>query len=179
MADTDTAETAETEAPASTEENGNAAPTVPDRLPDDHPLVKAYQATKSELTNAKSKVKEFEDATKTEQERLTEKATTLETELTTAQANAARFEIALEKGLTKSQAKRLVGSTREELEADADELLSDLGVGATSEDEEEPAKKPATRPKEALKSGAAPATTPPDVSPGMGRLRAAYANSDQ
>ena len=31
-------------------------------------------------------------------------------------------------GLTPSQAKRLVGSTREELEADADELLKDIGA---------------------------------------------------
>lgn len=158
MADTETAETVETEeTPASTEENGKSAPTGPDRLPDDHPLVKAYQATKSELTNAKSKVKEFEDATKTEQERLTEKASTLETDLTTAQANAARFEIALEKGLTKSQAKRLVGSTREELEADADELLADLGV-----DEDKPSS--SRRPKERLKPGAT-ADDEPEVDP--------------
>jgi len=126
---------------------------TPDRLSDDHPLVKAFQATKNELTSTKSKVKEFEDANKTEQERLTEKATTLETELTTAQANAIRFEIALDKGLTKSQAKRLVGSTREELEADAEELLTDLGV-----DEDKPS--PSRRPQERLRPGAAPDAEP-------------------
>ena len=37
-----------------------------------------------------------------------------------------RNSVALDKKLTPSQAKRLVGSTREELEADADELLADL-----------------------------------------------------
>lgn len=38
-----------------------------------------------------------------------------------------RLAVALEKGLTATQAKRLVGTTREELEADADQLLADLG----------------------------------------------------
>ena len=40
---------------------------------------------------------------------------------------ALRAEIANAKGLTPTQAKRLVGSSREELEADADELIADLG----------------------------------------------------
>lgn len=128
-------------------------PSTPDRLPDDHPLVKAYQATKSELTNAKSKVKEFEDLSKTEQEKLNERASELEKNLTTAEANAVRFEIALEMGLTKSQAKRLVGSTREELEADAAELLADLGL-----DDEKPS--PSRRPQERLRPGAAPDAEP-------------------
>lgn len=35
--------------------------------------------------------------------------------------------IALEKGLTKTQAKRLMGTTREELEADADEIVAEWG----------------------------------------------------
>ena len=42
----------------------------------------------------------------------------------------ARLEIALDKGFTKTQARRLVGKTREELEADADELAEDLGLKA-------------------------------------------------
>lgn len=152
MPDTETAETVEQETP-STEEVGNAGTSGPDRLPDDHPLVKAYQATKNDLTAAKSKVKEFEDLNKSEQEKLTERASELEQNLTTAQANAARYEIALEKGLTKSQAKRLVGSTREELEADAEELLTDLGV-----DDDKPS--PSRRPTERLRPGAAPDAEP-------------------
>lgn len=45
----------------------------------------------------------------------------------TAELQVARLEVALSKGLTPTQAKRLVGGTREELEADADELIADLG----------------------------------------------------
>lgn len=151
MADTDTPETGS--APADTQQPDPPKPPATDRLPDDHPLVKAYQATKNELSQAKGRVKEFEDATKTEQERLTEKATTLEQQLTTAQVDAARYEIALEKGLTKSQAKRLVGSTREELEADADDLIADLGVN-----DEKP--QTSRRPQERLRPGAAPDAEP-------------------
>lgn len=56
-----------------------------------------------------------------------------------AGANALKWEIALEKGLTKTQAKRLVGATREELEADADELIAEFGTkgkGGKNDDDE-------------------------------------------
>lgn len=145
MADTDTAETATPE-PA-TKDEPTPAPSTPAVLPDDHPLVKAYQATKDQLAEAKGKVREFEDLSKSEQEKLTERASELEKNLTTAESNAARYEIALEKGLTKSQAKRLVGSTREELEADAEDLLADLGVDADKPSQ-------SRRPQERLKPGA-------------------------
>lgn len=62
-----------------------------------------------------------------------EAATGLQTKLDESGADAAkereradRAEVALEKGLTLSQAKRLVGTTREEFTADADELLADI-----------------------------------------------------
>lgn len=53
-----------------------------------------------------------------------------------AEARALRLDVAFEKGLTPAQAKRLVGASREELEADADEILRDF-----------PALKPDGRPK--------------------------------
>lgn len=43
-----------------------------DNLPDSHPLVKAYKATKAELATAKGKVKEIEDRDKSDLERLQE-----------------------------------------------------------------------------------------------------------
>lgn len=45
-----------------------------------------------------------------------------------SEERALRAEVANAKGLTATQAKRLVGTTREELEADADELLADIGA---------------------------------------------------
>lgn len=52
----------------------------------------------------------------------------LETKGTQSEQRALRAEIANAKGLTPGQAKRLVGTTREELEADANELLQDIGA---------------------------------------------------
>lgn len=82
---------------------------------------------KSERTKRQqleARLKEIEDKDKSETERLTERLTAAETRA----LDAARYEIALDKGLTRSQAKRLVGTTPEELAADADELLADLGT---------------------------------------------------
>lgn len=45
-----------------------------------------------------------------------------------AEARAMKLDVAFEKGLTPAQAKRLVGANREELEADADEILRDFPV---------------------------------------------------
>lgn len=44
-----------------------------------------------------------------------------------AELRALRIEVAAEKGLTPAQAKRLVGASKEELEADADEIIADFG----------------------------------------------------
>lgn len=68
------------------------------------------------------KVKAGEKAT------LEERVAEIERQARESEARAMRAEIANAKGLTPSQAKRLVGSTREELEADADELLADIGA---------------------------------------------------
>lgn len=56
-----------------------------------------------------------------------------------AVSRADRVEIAAEKGLSPAQAKRLVGTNREELEADADELVKDLGIepGKTDNDDDD------------------------------------------
>lgn len=49
--------------------------------------------------------------------------------------DSVRLEIALDMGLTKAQAKRLVGSTREELEADAEAYIEEHGLGSTDGEE--------------------------------------------
>lgn len=54
-----------------------------------------------------------------------------------------RLRVALDKGLTAHQAKRLVGKTEEELAADADELLKEFGgTGSTDGDEGVPRSQP-------------------------------------
>ena len=59
---------------------------------------------------------------------LEERVADIERQARESEQRALRAEIANAKGLTPSQAKRLVGATREELEADADELLADIGA---------------------------------------------------
>ncbi|MCZ7528847.1 MAG: hypothetical protein M5U14_22210 [Acidimicrobiia bacterium] len=67
-----------------------------------------------------------------------------------------RRDVAAEKGLTAEQARRLTGSTREELEADADDLLA--AFGSTSK------APPSAKPRPELRGGTDPSDMPEDVS---------------
>lgn len=71
-----------------------------------------------------------------------------------------KLRVALRKGLTEVQAKRLVGSTEEELEADADELLESFGgsgkSGEGEGEEDEPGETPVTRPQRRLSNAGDP-----------------------
>lgn len=67
------------------------------------------------------------EAQKTEAQKLTDRAAAAEAKAIKAERDALVAQTALDKGLTSSQAKRLVGNTKDELTADADELLKDLG----------------------------------------------------
>lgn len=62
---------------------------------------------------------------------LEDRLTAAEQRAQDADLRAIRLEVALDKGLKTRHASRLVGSTKAELEADADALLADLGVTPT------------------------------------------------
>lgn len=66
----------------------------------------------------------------------TARAEKAETELKAARADVLKYEVALDEGLTKVQAKRLVGNTAEELKADAEELLESFGGAGRRPDDE-------------------------------------------
>lgn len=105
-----------------------------------------------ELRPLAAKAKEADEAKKDEVQRLTEQLAATTTDRDAATVDRDRLKVAISKGLTLTQAKRLVGSTEDELTADADELLSDLGAKPTGEKaEERPA--PPGRPREHLQSG--------------------------
>lgn len=76
-----------------------------------------------ELEPLAKRAKEIEDEQKSESQRQTEARTAAEKEAVTAGQEASRLRVALKKGLTEVQAKRLIGESEEELETDADELL--------------------------------------------------------
>lgn len=89
----------------------------------------AKYADYADLKSKAAKLDNIEQAKKSELEKLAEERDQHLKRGDTAELQVARLEVALAKGLTATQAKRLVGSSREEFEADADELLADLGSG--------------------------------------------------
>lgn len=93
------------------------------------------RAAEKRAAELEARLKEFEDRDKTESTRAIERAEAAEKAAAAAEARALRLEIAAEKGLTPAQAKRLVGESREELEADADELLETFKPQSTSDDD--------------------------------------------
>lgn len=115
------------------------------------------------LKEAEDNLKKFEDEGKSEDEKAAEKVRSLEGRATTAEAEVMRLRVAIKKGLTESQAKRLVGATEEELEADADELLETFG--GKSEGGKEKEGGPSGKPKEKLKGGSDPSEEPDETDP--------------
>lgn len=102
------------------------------------------------LEAAESRLQEIDDASKSEDQKREERHAALEKRALEAELRALRLEVAAEKGLTTAQAKRLVGATREELEADADDLLETFAPKPS------PAAPVLGRPREKLRGGGDP-----------------------
>lgn len=90
------------------------------------------------------KLQEFEDAQKSDIEKLSERAAKAEQDRAEASLQVARMQIAIDYKLTMDEAKRLQGKTPEELEEDAEELIKLLQAressNAKTSSEEEAAK---------------------------------------
>ncbi len=127
-------------------------------LADDRRKTQARYADYDQLKTKASEFDKLADAQKTEAQKAAEALTAAETRATAAERRALLLEVATEKGLTAAQAKRLVGSTREELLADADEFLGSLPGGT------QPQQSNGRRPVESLRPGTLPAGDP--VGPG-------------
>ncbi|HLT40001.1 MAG TPA: hypothetical protein VK034_27160 [Enhygromyxa sp.] len=88
------------------------------------------QADKDRISELETKVQQFEEKDLTEVERLRKEIERLKAPAEGPKGNddldRARLEIALDKGLTLQQSKRLAGTTREELEADADAYKAEV-----------------------------------------------------
>ena len=105
--------------------NVEASPTEPEStnsIPDE--VKRALKKANKEAETLRLKLKEYEDRDKTDLQKLQEERDALLAEKTSLALEALRREVADEKGLTPAQARRLVGTTREELEADADDVLA-------------------------------------------------------
>jgi chromosome segregation ATPase len=95
----------------------------------------AAKEARRRAEEAEAKVKEYEDAQKSEQQKLEEaaqaakeEADALRRQITELEVRQRRSDVALAKNLPPKLAERLRGETVEEIEADADALLEDLGT---------------------------------------------------
>lgn len=85
---------------------------------------KALRARLKELEAKALKLDELEEAEKTETQRLNDQLAAAQSEAQEARLENMRLTVAAEKGLNAAQAKRLVGGSLEEIQADADDLLA-------------------------------------------------------
>ena len=132
-------------------------------------LARKHEGQAKANADAARKLKEIEDADKTEADRAKEAAAEAAQRAEKAEGAQLRLDVALDKapeGMTIAQvrklAKRLSGSNREELEADAAELFADF-TPATGETEDDTSTR--RTPRERLRSGAAPSSEPEETDP--------------
>jgi hypothetical protein len=102
----------------------------------------ARKAAEAELAKYRKAEQEKADADKTELQKAADRAVAAEEKATAAELKALRLEVASAKGLTAGQAKRLVGANREELEADAEDILANFPVKPAEPDKKTPAPDP-------------------------------------
>jgi len=101
-----------------TEEHVDTKPDIPVEVK------RALQKANKEAETLRLKLRDFEDRDKTDAQKIQEERDALRTERAHLTLQSLRRDVAEEKGLTPAQARRLVGASREEMETDADDLLT-------------------------------------------------------
>lgn len=130
-------------------------------------LARAKKDVPADYDELKDKAKKYDEAQasgKSNDEQTSEKLAQLEKDLADERHLRLKAEVAAAKGLTPAQAKRLNGSSREELETDADDLLENLPApkGETEQENQGP---PSRRPRADLKGGTDPTESPVETDP--------------
>lgn len=113
-------------------------------------MARKQEARAKENARAAERLAALEEANKSESQKAAETAAAALKRAEDAEARALRLEVAQAKGLSAAQAKRLQGSTREELDADADDLLETFKVP------DPPTPPPGGKPIEHLRGGGDP-----------------------
>lgn len=119
-----------------------------------------YRTKLREAEPLAKRARDLEEAQKTEAQKLGDRAAAAEARADKAEAEMLRLTVGADKGLTPAQARRLVGATREELEADADEMIADFAPA----DPATPKPEAPRPPKEQLRPGATSAVEEPEES---------------
>lgn len=119
--------------PASGGTNGTTTPPAGGGNDDPQALIERLRAENKDakreaaaLRAKASKLDEIEEASKTEQQKALDRAAAAEKTANEATTKLLRYEVAAAKGVPAKLAGRLQGTTKEEMEADADDLLATL-----------------------------------------------------
>lgn len=118
-----------------------------------------------DLKKDAQEMRAIREAGKDDLERVSGELDTTKSERDTAKAENLRLRVAIEKKLSPALIDRLQGDTKEALEADADQLLELVKPQEPGPDLDGGARKP-------------PPPSDENISPGLGRLSHAYAQSD-
>jgi hypothetical protein len=155
-----------------TPEPGNDLAGLREALAKERTARRKFEADAKKNASAAQRLAEVEDADKSEVQKANDKAAAAEARAKTAEVRVARLEVAAAKGLGPTLAARLVGETREELEADADELMAQLKPSGNGTDKQGEGKTGSGgtpdsrgRPRESLRSGTAPDAEPEENDP--------------
>jgi hypothetical protein len=127
-------------------------------------LARKHEARAKENADAAKTLKDVKDQSKSEIERLAEAVRESTKRQEETERRAIRAEVAQAKGLTAQQARRLVGETREEMEADAADLLAAFTPAKKEGDGDGEQKPPGSR-QEKLRGGGEPDSTPAEMDP--------------
>ncbi|SDP09488.1 hypothetical protein SAMN04515671_2924 [Nakamurella panacisegetis] len=95
---------------------------------------KTWEAQATAGSTAAAELAALRDTTRSAEQKRADAEAANARKLSTAELTGLRYSVALDKGLTRGQAARLVGSTEAELMADADVLLSEFGGKQTPEE---------------------------------------------
>lgn len=153
---------------------GQEQATVEKVEPEGKTFSEAYvKQLREEAAGYRVRLKEIEDAEKSELQKAQEAAEAAQRELAATKTEAARLRIAAKHGIGEDHLDFLTGSDEEELEAKAVKLATLIKTPTN----EEPQRKGAWAPFDP-DEGKSPSSKTEPAAPGMGTLRAAYAQAE-
>lgn len=129
-----------------------------------------WEGRSKENSGAAQRLAEIEEAKKTDEQKVTDRIAAAEKRAADLEAQVIRAEVAAAKGIP---AELLHGGTKEEFEAAADALIAFRG------EQIKPEPKPEKQTYFVPDEGGVPALGKQNISPGMGSLRAAYAQEKE
>jgi predicted nucleic acid-binding Zn-ribbon protein len=121
--------TSETEATEAKPEEQAKPETGTEKPNDIAAMESAVKKANKEAEKLRLKLKEIEDAGKSETDKLRDEADTAKRDAEAARKQVLRLQVGVDKNLPKSLISRLQGDTEEEMAADADVLLDELKPG--------------------------------------------------